>query len=208
MYSAACAVNPDDDESIERFYIATASFGIEAALVQQQVFFKSSFAATRYTTNKLSLMKVRTVTGDKGYGMLLSEIHWAYRGSQASAASYVFSKSATLGIDSSELDRDAISNAADKQYGDYRQGANRTIETGKQTVKNTTQIIEECAEASESDESGGLWDRAVDGIGDLSSKLEDIPGVDADEIPDSVEERIDDSEKFATCLDDRLDGYD
>lgn len=208
MYEAACAVDPEDDASIERFYIASASFGVEAVLVQQQIFFKSSFAATRYTTNKLSLMKIRTVTGDKGYGMLLSEIHWAYRGSQASAAGYIFEKSTEFSIDVTESDQDALQNAAHEQYEKYRADANYSIDDGRKAVENTTRVMEECAEASKIDESDSLWDQASGTIDEWTgaewdASFESISGVTPGDIPAHVNKSIDDPHEFASCLDEQ-----
>jgi hypothetical protein len=208
MYDASCAVEPGDDESLERFYVASASFGVEAALVQQQVFFKTSFVATRYTTNRLSLMKVRTVTGDKGYGLLLSEIHWAYRGGQTSATSYIFSKSADLDIDVSEMDRETIREAANDQYEKHRANAEQGLEDGRAVAENTTRVMEECAELSESEESSGFWDKAGDRVNDvaddLKSGLQNVSEVDANDIPEHVNESIDNPREFASCVDERI----
>lgn len=204
MHNASCAVTPDNEASLERFYIATASFGIETALVQQQVFFKTSFVATRYTTNTLSLMKVRTVVGDKGYGLLLSEIHWAYRGGQQGATTYIISKSTDLDINASTVEREAIENASREQYEKYH---NATADE-RATVKNTTRIMEECANRSKAEESGGFLDRASDRLDgftdDLTSGLDNVTEVTADDIPERVNESIDQPREFTSCVEDRL----
>lgn len=204
MHNASCEVSQDDEASLERFYIATASFGIEAALVQQQVFFKTSFIATRYTTNMLSLMKVRTVVGDKGYGLLLSEIHWAYRGGQQGATAYIISKTDDFDINKSNVEREAIENAANDQSEKYR----KAIEDEQATVGNTTRIMEECAERSKADDSDRFLDRASDRLegfaDDLTSGLDGVSGVTADDIPERVNESIDQPRAFTSCMEEQL----
>ena len=208
MYDASCEVDQNDDESIEQFYMASAAFGVEAALVQQQVFFKSSFVATRYTTNRLSLMKLRTVTGNKGYGLLLSEVHWAYRGGQAKATSYIFEKSAELDLNVSDVNRHTITTVADKQFEKYRANASRTIDTAREGAKNTTQIMEECAAQTRANESDSLWNQARDRINNINdglrSGLQNVSEVEPSDIPKDVNESIDRPEEFTSCVESRL----
>ncbi|MDZ7730955.1 MAG: hypothetical protein U5K37_08655 [Natrialbaceae archaeon] len=80
LHEASCAVERNESVAIEDFYIASAAFAADAALLQSGVVYRASFASTRYMANKVGMMRLARVCGYKCVGLIESEIHWAIRG--------------------------------------------------------------------------------------------------------------------------------
>lgn len=76
---AACAVDEDKPETIERFLYASLAFGIEVALWYYGAPFKMAWRGTRFIANRTFLRLARH--GCRScVAFAMSEIHWALRG--------------------------------------------------------------------------------------------------------------------------------
>lgn len=77
--TAACAVDEDKPETIERFLYASLAFGMEVALWYYGAPFKMAWRGTRFIANRTFLRLARN--GCRAcVALAMSEIHWAIRG--------------------------------------------------------------------------------------------------------------------------------
>lgn len=78
-HKAACAVDEDNPETIERFLFASMAFGIEVALWYYGAPFQMAWRGTRFIANRTFLRLARN--GCRlCVAFAMSEIHWAIRG--------------------------------------------------------------------------------------------------------------------------------
>lgn len=73
---------------VERFYISLLLIGVELALIPSSVGYRTSFVATRYTANH-GLVRIRQILGLEIYAVVLSGVHWSFRGTIEGAISYI-----------------------------------------------------------------------------------------------------------------------
>lgn len=73
---------------VERFYISLLLIGVELALIPSSVGYRTSFVATRYTAN-YGLVRIRQILGLEIYAVVLSGVHWSFRGTIEGAISYI-----------------------------------------------------------------------------------------------------------------------
>lgn len=55
-------------------------FAADFYFLEEKVAYRAAFLTTGKIASKLGLAKTQAVLGPKGYGLLLSEIHWMLRG--------------------------------------------------------------------------------------------------------------------------------
>lgn len=92
FYQASCQFDKDDPQSVEKFYVATASFGVEVLLVQYGATYKVASKATRMASHTRTFSMVQARFGDDALRILMSETHWAVRGSLGGVNDYVAMK--------------------------------------------------------------------------------------------------------------------
>jgi len=80
LYEASSKLHSEVDEDYQNFYTNLFLFGADIAFVQQKAGYHAAFKSTGSLANTVGLSGSRAVLGDKGYGLLLSQIHWMIRG--------------------------------------------------------------------------------------------------------------------------------
>jgi len=80
LYNTSLKLPSETNEDYQNFYMNLFLFGADVAFVQQKVGYNAAFKSTGTLANAIGLSGSRAVLGDKGYGLLLSQIHWTIRG--------------------------------------------------------------------------------------------------------------------------------
>jgi len=80
-------------EKMEEFYLAVALIIVELILLPSSVGYRTAFVGTRYTAN-VGLVRIRQIIGLRGYSVVLSTVHWAYRGTIEGVVAYIVGKTA------------------------------------------------------------------------------------------------------------------
>ncbi|MXV62087.1 hypothetical protein GS429_08435 [Natronorubrum sp. JWXQ-INN-674] len=78
-YQIAREEGVDTQEAEEELMISVLLFCCELYLLQSTTVYQLSFSGTRYVANT-GLVRFRGVLGLRGYALILSEVHWAIRG--------------------------------------------------------------------------------------------------------------------------------
>jgi len=73
-------LDPEDEDSVRRFYIALFLVGVDIALINSGAIYKGTYKSVWEINQALGLREVVPFIGYKGYGFLLSSIHWTLRG--------------------------------------------------------------------------------------------------------------------------------
>jgi hypothetical protein len=80
LYESAEKLPSNRDEDYWEFYKNLFLFMADFYFLEEKVAYQASFKTTGIIATKLGLAKTQAVLGPKGYGLLLSEIHWMLRG--------------------------------------------------------------------------------------------------------------------------------
>ena len=80
LYKSAKKLPSDRDEDYWEFYKNLFLFMADVYFLEEKVAYRSAFLTTGKIASNLGLIKTQKVLGPKGYGLLLSEIHWMLRG--------------------------------------------------------------------------------------------------------------------------------
>ncbi len=80
LYESAEKLPSKKDEDYWKFYKNLFLFMVDFYFLEERVAYQTSFKTTGLIATKLGLAKTQAVLGPKGYGLLLSEIHWMLRG--------------------------------------------------------------------------------------------------------------------------------
>lgn len=108
-YEAACNFDRDRPETVERFYLASASLGIEVMFVQSGATYKASSAITRRASHTRTFRAVQTKFGDDALRILMSETHWAARNSLAGVNEFIVEQYTTANLSApTEVNRTAL----------------------------------------------------------------------------------------------------
>lgn len=129
LVNKSCAVEKDDDESINEFYKAAAYFGAETVLIEAGVTYKTSSKAVRYMNSRAGMARVRGLCGDDCYSFVLSEAHWAVRGTQNKMKNQVLYESEQIGL---PIEQDKVSKVVENYQEPQSKDAGNRV-TGKAT---------------------------------------------------------------------------
>lgn len=88
----SCAFNVSKPETVEDYYIATASLSVELAMLQYGVSYKVASKATRMASHTATFRMVQSRFGNDALRILMSETHWAVRGQVAGVQATVASE--------------------------------------------------------------------------------------------------------------------
>ena len=80
LYYSAQKLPSEKDEDYWRFYKNLFLFASDFAFLHEKVAYGTAFKSTSMLASKLRLAKTQSVLGEKGYGLLLSEIYRLIRG--------------------------------------------------------------------------------------------------------------------------------
>jgi len=80
LYESAEKLPSDKEKDYWEFYKNLFLFMADFYFLEEKVAYQASFKTTGLIATKLGLVKTQAVLGPKGYGLLLSEIHWMLRG--------------------------------------------------------------------------------------------------------------------------------
>ncbi|MBO8180194.1 MAG: hypothetical protein H0Z19_06890 [Archaeoglobus sp.] len=80
LYKSAGKLPSNRDEDYWKFYMNFFLFMADFYFLEEKVAYKTAFVTTGKIAATLGLAKTQAVLGPKGYGLLLSEIHWMLRG--------------------------------------------------------------------------------------------------------------------------------
>ncbi len=81
LYNSSLLVYPGcEDKYYKRFYRDLALLGAEIAFIESKLGYRVAFKGTWEIAQTLKLYNLRPLLGDKGYGLILSEVHWLLRG--------------------------------------------------------------------------------------------------------------------------------
>lgn len=80
LYESAEKLPSNRDEDYWEFYKNLFLFMADFYFLEEKVAYRAAFTTTGKIAATLGLAKTQTVLGPKGYGLLLSEIHWMLRG--------------------------------------------------------------------------------------------------------------------------------
>jgi hypothetical protein len=83
--------NQTNELYVKSFYIAAGMLAADILLLESGVMYKGAFKSVRFLNSELKLMKVRKYCGNSGYGLLLSNIHWYFRGRMETSKSELYS---------------------------------------------------------------------------------------------------------------------
>lgn len=78
---------------LEEYYIALGLIIVELVLLPSSVGYRTSFMGTRYVANA-GLVRTRQIVGLRRYSVLLSVVHWGFRGSIEGAKTYIVERTA------------------------------------------------------------------------------------------------------------------
>jgi hypothetical protein len=76
---------------VKGFYIAAGMLAADILLLESGAMYKGAFKSVRALNSELKLMKVRKYCGNSGYGLLLSNIHWYFRGRMETSKNELYS---------------------------------------------------------------------------------------------------------------------
>ncbi len=80
LYESSLNIYPSsEDKYYKRFYRDMAILGAEIAVIEADLGYKVAFKSTWNVAQDLKLYNIREFTGNKGYGLTLSMIHWKFR---------------------------------------------------------------------------------------------------------------------------------
>ncbi len=65
---------------VKGFYIAAGMLAADILLIESGCMYKGAFKSVGVLNSELKLMKIRKYCGNSGYGLLLSNMHWYFRG--------------------------------------------------------------------------------------------------------------------------------
>lgn len=131
FYEASCAFDRNDPDTVEDYYIATAALGVEIALIQYGVYYKTSSKAARALSHTDTFRMVQAKFGDDALRILMSESHWAVRGSINGVNQFVADK---LKEENVTVEEKGINKT------DFRERLNRT-----DRLENKSEVEEEVA---------------------------------------------------------------
>ncbi len=80
LYESAEKLPSNNDEDYWEFYKNLFLFAADFYFLEEKLAYRAAFLTTGKIATKLGLAKTQAVLGPKGYGLLLSEIHWMLRG--------------------------------------------------------------------------------------------------------------------------------
>lgn len=80
LYESSEDLPSNQDEDYWEFYKNLFIFAADFAFIEQKVGYNVAFKSTGELAKAVKLYKSQKVLGSKGYGLLLSEIHWKIRG--------------------------------------------------------------------------------------------------------------------------------
>jgi len=80
LHEVALKLPSDDDVDYLRFYVSLGLLLADVGIIEMKLGYKFAFKSTGEVANILKLYKLRKVFGNRGYALLLSEIHWYFRG--------------------------------------------------------------------------------------------------------------------------------
>lgn len=141
---------------VERFYISLLLIGVELALIPSSVGYRTSFVATRYTAN-YGLVRIRQILGLEIYAVVLSGVHWSFRGTIEGAISYIV-------------------RSTDELISTFNETAQVTVEEVSESDLEDYEFLEA---ASEDDWDLSFWDDDEDDsfVADLEADLTDERGL-------------------------------
>lgn len=85
---AACAVDEDEPETIKKFLFAVFAFGFEVGLWSYGAPYQMAWKGTRFVSNRTFLRLARNGC-NRCVALVMSELHWAIRGSIYNADEFV-----------------------------------------------------------------------------------------------------------------------
>lgn len=137
--NASCNFDRDRPETVQDYYIASASLGVEVAMVQSGVAYRVSSKVTRVASHSRAFRTVQTRFGDDALSILMSETHWAARQRLAGVNEFVVEQ-----YDQYNLTRQGALNETrirelSSRIPDTAQSVqNQTAEYVNSTLENTT----------------------------------------------------------------------
>lgn len=169
----ACAFDADDPDTVQDFYIASAGLGMEFALIQQQVYYKTSFKAVQKASHTAPFKMVQSQFGDDALSLMMSEAHWFARGHLSGAKTFTVQKFQQMNLSAPSVDMESIQSTLDKKISRTKVFLDRGFEEVVSTASDSeiTQCLQEhVSEGNESsqpeeDDSDGLLGKVGD-VGD------------------------------------------
>ncbi|WP_148212121.1 hypothetical protein [Ferroglobus placidus] len=79
LYYSSLKLPSDKNEHYWEFYKNLFLLGADIAFIEGKIGYRAAFKSTWEISNTLKLYNAKGVLGNKGYGLLLSEIHWLIR---------------------------------------------------------------------------------------------------------------------------------
>ena len=79
LYYSSLKLPSDRDEHYWEFYKNLFLLGADIAFIEGKMGYRAAFKSTWEISRTLKLYNAKSVLGNKGYGLLLSEIHWLIR---------------------------------------------------------------------------------------------------------------------------------
>lgn len=218
---AACAFDRDDPESVEDYYLATATLTVELAMLQYGVAYRVSSKATRMASHTRTFGMIQSHFGDDALRIAMSETHWLVRGQMDGSQAMIASNTdehnlsisntsvnetrmllwvnSTTGLNATgqEILNESQNATSDLKNETASVAENATSNETVSDVKNSTEELEEEFKKARND-SGAFdkasWVREVD-VGDTEGLLSG--GVSAEE---AIEILGDSLEPFTECL--------
>ncbi|VVB59823.1 Uncharacterised protein [uncultured archaeon] len=80
LYQSSIGLTPSSENiQFKRFYRDLMILGVDIAITGSGADYKAAYKSTGVLAESLNLQKLRGFTGDAGYGLTLSVIHWKFR---------------------------------------------------------------------------------------------------------------------------------
>lgn len=155
-------------DKLEDVYMALFLVVAELVLLPSSVGYRSAFVGTRYVAN-FGLVRIRDLVGLRAYSVLLSGVHWGFRGTIEGTISYIIEKTAETvakvdlegitEIDESDIDYEFLDEAEEEEEGwldsllsDDEEDRDDLIEGLREHEETDTPD-----ETDSNDEEGGWW---------------------------------------------------
>lgn len=88
-HKAACAFDRNDSETVEDYYLASATLGFELLMFQYGMYYKTAFRANRVLSHQRTYRVVQSTFGDEALGLMMSGSYWLVHGGLNAAPDFV-----------------------------------------------------------------------------------------------------------------------
>ncbi|WP_435101115.1 hypothetical protein [Halarchaeum sp. P4] len=192
--NASCAFDRDKPETVEDYYLATASLGFELLLFQYGMYYKTASKITRVASHTHTYRAIQATFGDKALGTVMSGTYWLTHGTLGASPDFVRDRLDQMGISAS-------SNVSRANYSVHVGQFVGTEVVPRNISKGATRCVGQVM--NEMEDSSGLWGSVTDKISGVaniqgtlrggfstSEVLETVKGVDAKNLTDKQIQKV------------------